>query len=721
MKKIITLLLIYILTIGVFGQIETPKYPDVTKGRGSGSKSSENDKLSLELRILYAQYRTSKSKGDDDNAPLENAFSAEQLNELFGIESDAGANPSVSIAVTTEATNAVLKEKGMKIYMRLGNIVYGEAPVLELGNLAMDRSVKKIAATKSTKNPELPKDERSPMNSKGSTNTNRNAKPTVLANEFNKANLTGKGVIVGVIDTGIDWRHPDFLRADGTSRIIAIWDIFDKSFQRSNGQTGTSPPMLEGGTDTLPGTIYTNAQINAALKNQGTVNTVDNNGHGTAVAGTAAGNGGKLGAKFAGVATDTDIIVFKGADCKGFSSAYLYGAAWMAQTAQQLKRPIVVNLSLGGHWSAHDGTEQEEVFLNSLTGKGKPGVIFTVSAGNEGNYSFRGAGVFGPKRAGQEDVESSPITLNIPPERNRAGGTEVLGVFDSRDEWGAIVQPMDKTTPFLDKNQKPMWFAVFKSGGEIKYLIPDKFEKPDWFDRYMQSVVKNSQLGEKSDMLAMKLPNGSYRLYGIGVSEKVANGNFSFYAPRHREADFGIGTNKTMMVGSPGNATNVITVGAYDFRANWMNMENTETIFNMTLGTISGYSSPGGMRLSDKVYKPDIAAPATYTISSLSQNSKPDSPTCDGDNMGAGYGARYVTPDGLHIAWDGTSASSPFTAGVIALMLQKNPRLDAEQVRQILRSTATKGNTVGAVPNPSWGYGMLNPAAAIKATPIGKK
>lgn len=721
MKKITTLLLIFVLTVGAFGQIETPKYPDVTKGRGSGSKSAENDKLSLELRILYAQYKTGNSKGASNDAPVENEFSAEQLNDLFGIEADAGANPLVSIAVTTDATNDVLKEKGMKVYMRMGNVVYGEAPVLELGNLAMDKGVKKIAATKSAKNPEFPKQERSPMNSKGTTNTSKNVKLTVFANEFNKANLTGKGVIVGVIDTGIDFRHPDFLRPDGTSRILAIWDIFDKSFQRSQGKIGTSPPTLEGGTDALPGTIYTNAQINAALKNQGTVNTGDNYGHGTAVAGTAAGNGGKLGAKFAGVATDADLIIFKGADCGGFSSAYLYGAAWMAQTAQMLKRPIVVNLSLGGHFSAHDGTEQEEIFLNSLTGKGKPGVIFTVSAGNEGNYSFRSTGVFGPKRPGQEDVESSPIVLNIPPERNRSGGTDVLGVFDSRDEWGAIVQPVDKATPFLDKNQKPMWFIIFKSGGEIKYYIDDKFEKPDWFDRYMQSVVKNSQLGEKSDVLMMKLPNGNYRLYSIGVSEKVTNGNFSFYAPRHREADFGIGTNKTMMVGSPGNAANVITVGAFDFRGNWMNMENTETIFNMTLGTISNYSSPGGMRLGDKVYKPDIAAPATYTISSLSQNSKPDSAACNGNNMGAGYGARYVLPDGLHIAWDGTSASSPFTAGVIALMLQKNPRLDAEQVRQILRSTATKGNTVGAVPNPAWGYGMLNPTAAIKATPIGRK
>ncbi len=522
-----------------------------------------------------------------------------------------------------------------------------------------------------------------------------------------------------MIDTGIDFRHPDFLRPDGTSRIIAIWDFFDKSFERSNGTIGTSPPKLDPDGDPLRGTIYTNAQINAALKGAGTVNTVDNNGHGTATAGTAAGNGGKLGAKFAGVAPNADLIIVKGANCGGFDGDYIYGAAWITQMAKQLKRPVVINQSFGGHFTAHDGNEQEETFLNTLTGKGIPGVIFTVSAGNEGRYSFHGASKFGPRREGQEDITSSPLTVNIPKERS-AKGSMLLGVFDAQDEWGTIVEPTGTTT-MLDKNNKPLWFYVFKVGGEIKYLIGDDLEKPDWFDGFMKNILSNSSLGQKSDVLALGLPAGSYRLWGFGATANVKNGKFSFYAPAYSKVDFGAGTTKTGMVGSPGNAKNVITVGAFNFRDSWMNMDGGSTLFNMAIGEISDYSSPGGLRLSDNVYKPDIAAPATYTISPLSQTSKPDSQACGGDNMGGGLGTRYVTEDGLHIAWSGTSASSPFTAGVIALMLQKNPRLDAEQVRQILIKSATRGGMVGAVPNPAWGYGMLNPALSIKNTPIRKK
>lgn len=76
-----------------------------------------------------------------------------------------------------------------------------------------------------------------------------------------------------------------------------------------------------------------------------------------------------------------------------------------------------------------------------------------------------------------------------------------------------------------------------------------------------------------------------------------------------------------------------------------------------------------------------------------------------------------ITDDGFHLAWAGTSASSPYTAGVIALMLQKNPTLDANQVKEILKKTAIHDDLTGGTPNPYWGYGKLNPPAAIRDTP----
>ena len=730
-KLITAFILIYASTSRQFlivsaQQITPPKYPNVALGRGSGSKSgsSETEKLTPELRMLYAQYRKSSGKGGS-GSPIEIKFNGEQLKEVFGIKDAENANPPVAVAVTTSANTdiAALQKAGMKVYMRQGNTFYGQASVFDLAKIAGEKSVSQIAATKSAKTPDLPSETAPPLmrlpNSKGGDAPVSTApKKTPLANEFNKGTMTGKGVIVGVIDSGIDWRHKDFLKPDGTSRIVAIWDLFDDSFAQSGGKIGTIPPGLTDGGDALPGTIYTNAQINAALKGSGKVNSVDNQGHGTATAGTAAGNGGSAGASLAGVAPEADLIIVKASDCGGFVDAYILGAKWMVNVAKDLKRPIVINQSFGGHFTAHNGAEQEEQFLNSLTGKGIPGVIFTVSAGNEGQFSLHAGGQFGPRREGQADISSRPISVTIPADRAGKDGSVLLGVFDSKDEWGVLVEPVG-TSALLDKEGKPISFSLFKVDGELRYLLDESVKKPDWFDAYLVEILSNSKFGDKNDTLAINLPPGAYRIWGFGATAKVANGNFDFYAPNFRAVDFGMGTTKTGMVGSPGNAANVITVAAYNFRNSWLNTVGGETRFNFNIGDIADYSSPGGKR-ADGVYKPDIAAPANYTISPLAATANLDSKTCEGESMAASLGKSFVTSDGTHIAWNGTSASSPFTAGVIALMLQKNPTLDAEQVREILIKTAKKGGSVGAVPNPQWGHGMLDAAAALQATPLAK-
>jgi hypothetical protein len=388
----------------------------------------------------------------------------------------------------------------------------------------------------------------------------------------------------------------------------------------------------------------------------------------------------------------------------------------MKSTADRMKRPLVVNGSLGGHYSAHNGATAQETYLNTISGKGKPGFAITISAGNEGHYNMHATGRFGPKRPGQSDASSRGIAVNIAPEKVRDSNNRgtVLGVFDARDEWGFAVVP-SANSPLKDGAGKPMVFFVFKSAGVMKWAPGVGLTPPAGFNDYMNSILTSVLFndGDSADSILIPLPAGSYDIFGLSLSPKVVNGNFSLYAPNQSDVDFGRGTTKTGMVGSPGNAANVITVGAYDFRPNWLNRTNQQTFFNLPVGRISDYSSPGGKR-SDGIVKPDIAAPATYTISPLSSGAT--SASCDGGSMGAS-GDSFITPDGKYIAWRGTSASAPFTAGVVALLLQKNPTLDAEQVRQILIKTAGSGGEVGAVPNPQWGYGRLEPAAAIAATP----
>jgi subtilisin family serine protease len=454
---------------------------------------------------------------------------------------------------------------------------------------------------------------------------------------------------------------------------------------------------------------------------------MDNFGHGTASASTAAGNGlatsnGVLPGTFAGVAPEADLIIVKAADCEGFSWHYILGTIWIAQKAKELGRPVVINHSLGGHFTAHDGREEKELAMNELVGPGKPGIAITVSAGNEGELSMHASGRFGPRSPGQQDFVGSPIEVYVSPQRTEDVAM-INAYFDRADDWGLIL--VGSGNFLVDEKGKPVKCYIYKYKDTVQVQLEKGVKKPPYFDAFAAAIQsKNTQLavpGSTVDRLMLMLPPGGYWLMGFATSQNVKNGRFDLFAPDTSNASalFTYGAEKRGMVGSPGNATNVITVGAYDFRGSWANLEGRQTLYNLNLNSISSYSSPGGLR-SDGVFKPEIAAPATYTISALSSATGPNSSGCEGENMGASAGTPSVTRDGLHIAWQGTSAAAPYAAGVIALMLQKNPRLDSEEIKSILTRTAVKDDRyVGAAPNAEWGFGKINPAAAIAAVSAG--
>jgi minor extracellular serine protease Vpr len=699
--------------------VQHPPYPDnaQTQARKRGAEAA--DKLTPELRILFDQYTPSRGGGADP------AFNPEQLQSLFGIKDPDNANPVVNIGVqaeSTAATSAALRRNGAKVYFHAGDTILASAPVRSLERIAADKAVLSISAAKSALVPPFPRQTQAPDVSQLSVTRKRGGAVSRPDNEFDAQGLTGKGVIIGIIDTGIDWRHEDFRNADGSSRILYLWDMTDDSFARSGGRIGVQPPVLEEGGDPGPGTIYTKEQIDAALQGRGRVNSTDNFGHGTASAGTAAGNGRAAGngvppGTYKGVAPEADLIIVKAGDCEGFDGSYLLGTVWIAELAKARHQPVVINHSLGAHVTPHDGNDPEERVMNALTGPGKPGTIITVSAGNEGLYSMHARGRFGPRVEGQGDIEGSPIEVVVSSQRTK-DFTWLNAYFDKRDDWGLVLRGSGDF--MVDQTGAPLNVYIFKIGSELRVGLPRDVRKPANFDDFAEAILDKSRAArptEQFDRLWVPLPPGSYYLWGFGPSTKVSQGTVDLYLPFYSEASFTIGADKENMVGSPGNAANVITVASYDFRADWDSQGGMHTAYNLPLSAISDYSSPGGLR-ADGVFKPDITAPARYTISSLSENAAPGSPACRGGTMGSEAGPNAVTRDGRHIAWAGTSAAAPYTAGVIALMLQKNPTLDAKQVREILIKTAIKGDRyVGAVPNVEWGYGKIDPAAAIRATP----
>jgi len=657
-------------------------------------------KLAPDLQRVAREY--SGAKGP--RRPWELPAAADQ--HRYGIR-PGEINPVIEViielgAATPDATEA-LEAAGAAVRYRAGNLVFASVPARRLENLSRVAAIRLVEAVTAGAIPAPPAEE--PAAPQRAAVARGAAKGPVgkPADRVDRGALSGKGVIVSVVDTGIDWKHDDFRRPDGTTRILAVWDLSDNSFDTSGGKIGSKPPVNDAKTGKPLGTLYTREQINDALTGKGTVSTKDIVGHGTACAGMALGNGRATGngvpaGTYVGVAPEADLLVV---NCStgpgsGISNNWLLGTAWSVDFAKAAGKPVVVNQSFGGHYSAKDGSDPAEKFLDGMTGPGKPGVVICTAAGNEGRHRFHAAGRFGADTAGQEDRMSRPVEFFA------RAGTTLQALFDPRDAWGLSVGGRDRL--LVDTQGRSMDVRIFmkdgKLTGELWSAKDAQSAQPFDFNQFFQTNVRRQELGGVI-RVEVDLPVGSYTVRGFGAAGAVPNGAFTLFA-RPGAASFGDGSREAVMISSPGCSEHTITVGAYDFRNSWTNVGGTETRFNLELGAAADYSNPGFRR--DGKEKPDVCAPATYAISSLAAGSGMGSP-------------KFTTRDGQHVAWSGTSAATPFVAGVVALMLEKNPKLDAAQVRKILRDTAKRDEYTRGVPNPKWGYGKIDPEAALAATP----
>lgn len=186
-------------------------------------------------------------------------------------------------------------------------------------------------------------------------------------------NLSGKGVIVAVIDSGIDIFHEDFRNEDGSTRLIGLWD-----------QTLTTGEPPQG---YHLGTYFTQEQLNEILATGERAPTVDISGHGTHVTGIAAGNGRAGGLQQRGVAYEADILMVKlgGSRRDGFpqTTGLMMGIDFCIRKSLERNEPLALNLSYGNNYGPHDGTSLLETYLDSVAGTGR--ITICVGSGNEGS------------------------------------------------------------------------------------------------------------------------------------------------------------------------------------------------------------------------------------------------------------------------------------------------------------------------------------------------
>lgn len=494
---------------------------------------------------------------------------------------------------------------------------------------------------------------------------------------LNNTKFTGKDVLVGIYDSGIDWDHPDFRdTVDPTkSRIHSIWD-----------QT-----ITPAGAETSPsgftyGVEYTRAMIEDEIDGTPTnfVRQKDINGHGTHVAGTVAGSGaGLTNRKHRGFAYEADIVFVKGGDGSFPQNNTINALTYFQNVATALGKPIVVNMSIGGQSGAHDGTGPHEIAVDAFTSSG-PGRVVVISAGNDygGNIHAKAdipagqTGTFGFSVGSNTGSAASTINQFFIYGSN---GNNLEAKVTAPD--GIVyTYPANATTTHLISG------GAFTLEG-YNYVSPANNKR---YVQFQLSRVATFNTNSQGTYTIKITNNGTtpMTMHAWKASETVAttvlNGNNEY------------------IVGSPGNATSAITVAAYFGRASWYKSNPTVGGYSNN-GTpqehIAPFSSQGPR--ADEVLKPEITASGMYVISSLSSDSGLAS-TSSSNVDGTYYRINQ-----------GTSMSAPGVAGATALLLQANPNLTASQVKERLTQNTFIDAATGTIPNTRWGYGKLDIYKAV--------
>jgi len=463
--------------------------------------------------------------------------------------------------------------------------------------------------------------------------------------------ILGEDVIIGAIDTGIDYMHLDFCYdadEDGieeSSRITSIWD-----------QTGG-----------FFGTTYSNGDIEGDLAlglgpNEGIVRQRDSDGHGTHVMGIAAGDGSSSSAGFVGVAPGTQIIMVK---TTFYTMDILAGVEYVFEQAEERGLPAVVNLSLGGHDGPHDGTSLFEQGLDELLQE--PGRAIVVSAGNEGDQSIHIS----------HTLHGDSFTFLLDPSSN---STDLSLWYPGGSAFTIIITPPGGSP--LTVPARTTGHASTASG-----LVT--------VDNALAGANPNNGDNEVLISLSSLM---TYTAWSITVSDAGGGGRFDGWIISNRGKILGGDSNET--IDEPGNAERVITVGAFNTKAIWPSLSGEQDFSDSyPIGDLSVFSSHGPTR--DGRQKPELTAPGTWICSSVSVNSSSVS--------------YQTHPDRVHTMSLGTSMAAPHVSGVIALMLVVNPQLTASQIKEALIETAVRDSFTGSAPNPRWGWGKVAAEAAVAA------
>lgn len=488
--------------------------------------------------------------------------------------------------------------------------------------------------------------------------------------------LFGQGVLTAVIDSGIDYTLADFQNPDGTTRIRALWD------QSLKAREGENPPAgYELGVE------YTQEQINEALKAQSMqermrlVASRDLSGHGTAVAGIAAGNGrgglrrqeGVLGEErvpkeegmsaaglsaavyspYAGAAPKSELLIVKlGSPMEeGFprTTELMAGLDYVIRKALEYQMPIAVNISFGNTYGSHDGASLLERFIDDISNIWKSCIC--IGTGNEASSAGHTSGKF----SDDEEVIVELAVQENQPSLNVQIWKEYVDIVDI-----SLISPSGIRVGPVQEILGPQRFTAGQTELLLYYGEPSPYSTSQ--EIYIDFLARESYIN-----------GGVWRI--VLTPRKIVSGNYELWLPSEGVLNQGTGflypTDSTTLT-IPSTAGRVISVGAY----------------NALTFSYADFSGRGPLRGGNgSAPKPDIVAPGVDVVTTAT---------------GGGYAQ-----------FSGTSFATPFVTGGAALLMEwgivrnNDAYLYGEKVKAYLRRGARPLPGFDVYPNPQTGYGAL--------------
>lgn len=470
---------------------------------------------------------------------------------------------------------------------------------------------------------------------------------TVQRNPF--LSLFGRGIIIGVIDTGIDYQHQAFLYNDNTTRLLSIWD--------QSVQDGTPPEGFTFGSE------YGREIINLALRSDNPLSivpSIDTNGHGTAIASIIAGRPDQE-QTFSGVAPEAELVIVKLKEAKQNlkeiffvpenalcyqESDIMLGLRYLETYSLIASRPLVVCIAMGSNQGGHDGSGALSNYLNYIARL--PGIGISVSAGNEGNSQ-------------RHYFNSTIVAPYYHDFEFRVGEDDQLF---SMEIWPYALGRLsvDVSSPNRESTQQ-----IYPAIGACRTFNFIFTPSVIWVNNFIFEEETGDQL------ILLRFRDALPGVWRIRVSS-IGNEPLSFHSwlPSGNlisNETFFLNPNPDTTITSPGNGTHQMTVTAY-------NQFNSSILIESS----RGYTRNG-------LVKPDVAAP--------------------------GYQLPCALPGGLYGTLTGTGAAAAHTAGAIAMVMEwAIPRgnyttITGNDINRLIIRGARRDNTI-IYPNNIWGYGQLD-------------